>query len=208
MDSLSTAAASAAPALRDRDRHSRTLQVESHAHLPRLDRLAAGATTSSRRRSPPTPRCRARSRQAPDRLLAAMKLSDDIGQLSYKVWYFASLKYDEDQRDNEINARRQQVQILFAKASQASAWFNPELLDDPAAHRPAVDDGQRRARGLSLRARGSLPPAGARARREGRAPAVARRAASRRRRTTPTPRCRPPTSSTRRSRCRRAPRSR
>ena len=64
-------------------------------------------------------------------LLAAMKLSDDIGQLTYKVWYFASLKYDEDQRDNQANARRQQVQILFAKASQASAWFNPELLKIP-----------------------------------------------------------------------------
>jgi oligoendopeptidase F len=69
--------------------------------------------------------------QGPDRLLAAMRLSDDIGQLTYKVWYFAGLKYDEDQRDNAINARRQQVQILFAKATQASAWFNPELLKIP-----------------------------------------------------------------------------
>jgi len=69
--------------------------------------------------------------KGPDRLLAAMKLSDDIGQLTYKVWYFASLKHDEDQRDNQINARRQQVQILFAKASQATAWFNPELLSIP-----------------------------------------------------------------------------
>jgi oligoendopeptidase F len=67
------------------------------------------------------------------RLLTAMKLSDDIGQLTYKVWYYASLKYDEDQRDNQANARRQQVQILFAKASQASAWFNPELLKIPLA---------------------------------------------------------------------------
>jgi oligoendopeptidase F len=64
-------------------------------------------------------------------LLAAMQLSDDIGQLTYKVWYFAGLKYDEDQRDNQVNAKRQQVQILFAKASQASAWFNPELLQIP-----------------------------------------------------------------------------
>jgi oligoendopeptidase F len=69
--------------------------------------------------------------QGPDQLLGAMRLSDDIGQLTYKVWYFASLKYDEDQRDNTINARRQQVQILFAKANQASAWFNPELLKIP-----------------------------------------------------------------------------
>jgi oligoendopeptidase F len=66
-------------------------------------------------------------------LLAAMRLSDDIGQLTYKVWYFASLKHDEDQRDNQTNARRQQVQILFAKASQASAWFNPEQLQIPLA---------------------------------------------------------------------------
>jgi oligoendopeptidase F len=69
--------------------------------------------------------------KGPDRLLAAMQLSDEIGQLTYKVWYFASLKYDEDQRDNQINAKRQQVQILFAKATQASAWFNPELLNIP-----------------------------------------------------------------------------
>src|SRR3954468_22367994 len=65
------------------------------------------------------------------RLLAAYKLSDEIGQLSYKVWYYVALKYDEDQRDNEMNARRQQVQILFAKFAQASAWFSPELLGIP-----------------------------------------------------------------------------
>jgi oligoendopeptidase F len=68
-----------------------------------------------------------------DKLLAALELRDQIGQLEYKVWYFASLWYDQDQRDNEINARRQQVQILFAKAAQASAWFSPELLKLPIA---------------------------------------------------------------------------
>ncbi len=66
-----------------------------------------------------------------ERLLAVLALADEIGQLEYKVWYFASLKYDEDQRNNEVNARRQQVQILFAKGSQAAAWFNPELLKIP-----------------------------------------------------------------------------
>ena len=71
--------------------------------------------------------------QDPERLLTALKLSDDIGQLTYRVWYFASLWYDQDQRDNQINARRQEVQILFAKENQASAWFNPELLQIPLA---------------------------------------------------------------------------
>ncbi|MBM3772403.1 MAG: oligoendopeptidase F [Acidimicrobiia bacterium] len=64
-------------------------------------------------------------------LLLALQQRDAVGQLEYKVWYFASLRYDEDQRDNEINARRQQVQILFAKATQADAWFDPELLRIP-----------------------------------------------------------------------------
>jgi oligoendopeptidase F len=64
-------------------------------------------------------------------LLEALRLRDEIGQLEYKVWYFASLWYDQDQRDNQINARRQQVQILFAKAAQAAAWFDPELLKIP-----------------------------------------------------------------------------
>ena len=67
------------------------------------------------------------------RLLAAYKLRDEIGQLEYKVWYYASLGYDQDQRDNQLNARRQQVQILFAKGAQAFSWFDPELLRIPLA---------------------------------------------------------------------------
>jgi len=130
MDLLSTAEASAAPELRNRadiderykwnlndifpgwddwQRAYQTLETQIAAYAALQGTLAQGS----------------------DRLLAAMQLSDDIGQLTYKVWYFAGLKYDEDQRDNQINARRQQVQILFAKASQASAWFNPELLSIP-----------------------------------------------------------------------------
>jgi oligoendopeptidase F len=66
-----------------------------------------------------------------DALLDAYRVRDEIGALSYKVWYFPALQYDQDQRDNEINAKRQQVQILFAKAAQAGAWFDPELLTIP-----------------------------------------------------------------------------
>ena len=65
-------------------------------------------------------------------LLDAFKAQDAVGALMYRVWYFASLQYDQDQRDNEVNAKRQQVQILFAKHQQAVSWFNPELLKIPA----------------------------------------------------------------------------
>ncbi len=69
--------------------------------------------------------------QGPDRLLQAFRLSEQLGQLAYRVWYYPSLQYDEDQRDNTVNARRQQVQILFARWKQAESWFNPELLQIP-----------------------------------------------------------------------------
>ncbi len=69
--------------------------------------------------------------QGPDRLLEAFRLSEQLGQLAYRVWYFPSLRYDEDQRDNTVNARRQQVQLLFARWKQAESWFNPELLSIP-----------------------------------------------------------------------------
>ena len=69
--------------------------------------------------------------QGPERLLAAFVAMDEMGALSYQVWYFAALHYDQDQRDNTINARRQQVQILFARQAQASSWFNPEVLSIP-----------------------------------------------------------------------------
>jgi len=66
--------------------------------------------------------------KGPESLLEAFRAMDRMGVLSYRVWYYASLRYDEDQRNNDINARRQQVQILFAREHQASSWFNPELL--------------------------------------------------------------------------------
>jgi oligoendopeptidase F len=67
----------------------------------------------------------------PDALTDAFRAMDRMGVLSYRVWYYASLRYDEDQRNNDINARRQRVQILFAREHQASSWFNPELLAIP-----------------------------------------------------------------------------
>ena len=69
--------------------------------------------------------------QGSDGLLAAFRAMDTMGALSYRVWYFSSLHYDQDQRDNAIGARRQQVQILFARQQQAGSWFNPELLAIP-----------------------------------------------------------------------------
>lgn len=71
--------------------------------------------------------------QGGDQLVRALTDRDTLGQLSYKVWYYPSLQYDEDQRNNTINARRQRVQLLIAKWQQAASWFQPELLKLPLA---------------------------------------------------------------------------
>lgn len=68
-----------------------------------------------------------------DALLRAYELNDRLGQLAYTVYFYPSLKYDEDQRDNSVNARKQQVQALMARWQQATSWFNPELLAIPLA---------------------------------------------------------------------------
>ena len=61
---------------------------------------------------------------------------DEMGALSYRVWYFAALRYDEDQRNNEINARRQQVQILFAASSRPAPGSTPSCW--PFRSRPSA----------------------------------------------------------------------
>jgi oligoendopeptidase F len=69
--------------------------------------------------------------QGGERLLQAYRDADFLGQLAYRVWYYPALQYDEDQRDNGVNARRQRVQLLIARWRQATSWFNPELLRIP-----------------------------------------------------------------------------
>jgi oligoendopeptidase F len=61
-------------------------------------------------------------------LLDAFRLNDQLGQRAYTVYFYPSLRYDEDQRDNDVNARRQQVQAVMARWQQATSWFSPELL--------------------------------------------------------------------------------
>ena len=94
-------------------------------------------------------------------LLSALREQDELGQLAYRVWYYASLYYDQDQRDNAVNARRQRVQLLLARWRQATSWFNPELLRIPLATVRAVDGrSHRRSRSTASRSRissGSRP---------------------------------------------------
>ena len=83
--------------------------------------------------------------QGAEQLLRALRDRDTLGQLSYKVWYYPSLQYDEDQRNNTINARRQRVQLLIAKWQQADVVVQPGIVEAAARHRSRVDGRDRRS---------------------------------------------------------------
>ena len=70
-------------------------------------------------------------KNGPDAVLKAYQLSDDVGQLQYKVYRYSQLQRDVDLRNNDINAKLQQVQSMFAQFGTATSWFTPELLTIP-----------------------------------------------------------------------------
>ena len=130
MDLLKPAEASAAPALSERDQIADRFKWDLTKIYPDWNAWHA-AYVELDRKIDEFAGLRGTLDQGSNALVRALCLRDEIGQLEYKVWYFASLCYDQDQRDNQVNAKRQEVQILFAKAAQASAWFDPELLTIP-----------------------------------------------------------------------------
>jgi len=62
-------------------------------------------------------------------LLNAFHLRDQAGKLIDSVYTYASLSYTTDQRNNELNAKRQQARSAYSRWQVASSWFEPELLE-------------------------------------------------------------------------------
>ncbi len=69
--------------------------------------------------------------RGPRQILAANRLSDELGQLVYRVYQYPSLMLAQDTRDNDVQARLERVRIMLARFHQATAWYVPELLAIP-----------------------------------------------------------------------------
>jgi oligoendopeptidase F len=67
----------------------------------------------------------------PENVLRAYALSDTLGMLMYKVYRYPGLQRSVDQKNNDMAAKLQEVQYLFAEFQTQTAWFNPELLAIP-----------------------------------------------------------------------------
>ena len=132
-------------------------------------------------------------------LLKAYQAYDEIGKLQYLAYRYPQLQRDVDTRDQAVAGRFQRVGAAFAKFATATAWFTPELLAIPEAtvsgwiaQTPALAP----YRFTDPR---QLPAEGARARRQGRAAALARRPVQHRAEVDLLRSSPPPTSSSRRS---------
>lgn len=70
-------------------------------------------------------------KDGPHALLGAYRLFDEVGVLQYRVFRYPQLRRDTDARDQDVAARLQRVQALFARFRTGSSWFTPELLALP-----------------------------------------------------------------------------
>jgi oligoendopeptidase F len=69
--------------------------------------------------------------EGPQRILETSLLSDELGQLAYRVYQYPGLMRSQDTRDNSVQARLEQVRLALAAFRQATAWYTPELLQIP-----------------------------------------------------------------------------
>ena len=69
--------------------------------------------------------------EGPQKILEASRMSDDLGQLAYRVYQYPGLMQSQDTRDNAVQARLEEVKLALAAFRQATAWYTPELLEIP-----------------------------------------------------------------------------
>ncbi len=64
-------------------------------------------------------------------LAAALQARTQLALLQERLYTFAAMSLDLDNRENSIYSRLQEIQNLMTDFSRATAWFNPELLAIP-----------------------------------------------------------------------------
>lgn len=69
--------------------------------------------------------------ESPEKLLEALKARDAIWQKAERVYVYAQMKSDEDNRVSRYQELSRRAQSLFAKISAATSFFVPELMELP-----------------------------------------------------------------------------
>lgn len=58
----------------------------------------------------------------------AFRTVSDTAKEAVRLYTYANLKFDENQRDSEAQERQQRAQNLFQKFGEATSWMDPEVL--------------------------------------------------------------------------------
>ncbi|MBK3516025.1 oligoendopeptidase F [Carboxylicivirga marina] len=69
--------------------------------------------------------------ESADNLLALMQVQEDLMKKAYKAYQFVSLQSTVDNRNMELQAKLQKVQLMFAQFGVETAWMSPEMLQIP-----------------------------------------------------------------------------
>ncbi len=69
--------------------------------------------------------------KSPEALLAVLKLDDEISIITGRISRYVSLQATVNTKDRELQAKRQRIRTIYNKFSQATAWFEPEMLSIP-----------------------------------------------------------------------------
>ncbi|PXY02155.1 oligoendopeptidase F [Marinifilum breve] len=71
--------------------------------------------------------------ESSENLAEMLKIQEDLMKKAYKVYQFVSFQSTVDQRNMELMAKLQKVQLLFAQFGVATAWISPEMIQIPEA---------------------------------------------------------------------------
>lgn len=64
-------------------------------------------------------------------LIKVMNIDEELNILSYKVYRYPQLQRDVNSKEDFLNQKFQEVNILFSKFATATSWLSPELLKIP-----------------------------------------------------------------------------
>ena len=70
--------------------------------------------------------------ESPTMLLSAMRMRDELWLAAERLFVYARMRRDEDNRSAKYQAMTDKCHSLIAKASAATSFFTPELLEIPA----------------------------------------------------------------------------
>jgi oligoendopeptidase F len=71
--------------------------------------------------------------ESSEKLAEMLKVQEELMKKAYKVYQFVSFQSTVDMRNMDLQARLQQVQILFSQFGVATAWISPEMIKIPEA---------------------------------------------------------------------------